>query len=261
MSVAVSLGLIAGVTIFLGLPVALIPNISNRTRAFLSSISTGILIFLLVEIMAKIVEWLEELFEAARSGYPTLGDAVSLSAVLLLGLAAGLLGMVYFENTYLNSSKDKPKVEGAKAREIAMMIAVGIGIHNLTEGLAIAQAYAWGDNSLALFLAVGFGLHNATEGFGIAGPLSGQKPSIKFLTVAGLVAGLPTLLGAIVGSYWQSDVFRVFSFGLAAGAILYIIGELLHLGRQLKGEALIEIGLLLGFAFAFATEMCIVMVG
>ncbi|MBI4063416.1 MAG: ZIP family metal transporter [Elusimicrobia bacterium] len=260
MPVHVTLGLIAGITIFLGLPVALMPRVSEKTRGFLNAVSTGILVFLLVEIMGKVVEWIEELFESASGGFPTLGPAATFSGLLLLGLAVGLLSMVYFEKAFIHEGKDELPAN-VQAKQMAIMIAIGIGIHNLTEGLAIAQAYSWGDQSLALFLAVGFGLHNATEGFGIAAPLSGQRPSWKFLALTGLIGGGPTFVGAIIGGFWQSDIFRIFSFGLAAGAILYIIGELLHLGRHLKGEAVVEFGLLGGFALAFLTEMFIVWVG
>lgn len=253
------LGMIAGGTIFLGLPIALLPTIPNRTKGFLNAMSTGILIFLLVEIIGKIVEPLEELFESAAGGFPTLHDAVALSALLIAGLAAGLLGMVYFEQAYIKGGKDR--TTQPRALQVSMMIAVGIGLHNLTEGMAIAQAYSWGDQQLAWFLAIGFGLHNATEGFGIAAPLSGEQATWKRLAWMGLVGGGPTFLGTIVGSYWQSDPFRLFTFGLASGAILYIIGELLHIGRSLKGEAVVEVGLLAGFTLAFATEMFLAMGG
>lgn len=250
------LGLIAGATIFLGLPVALLPGVSERTKGFLNAMSGGVLIFLLVEIVGKTLESLEELFVSAARGYPTLPAALTLSALLLLGLATGLLSMVYFEGLFIFGSKDA-RPAGSDGRRVASMIAVGIGLHNLTEGMAIAQAYSWGETRLALALAVGFGLHNATEGFGIAAPLTGEKVSLGWLAKMGLVGGGPTILGALLGGYWQSDRFRLFTFGLAAGAILYVIGELLHIGRRLKGEAVVEVGLLAGFALAFAAEMLV----
>src|SRR3989338_6703997 len=260
MPTEILLGLIAGSTIFLGLPIALLPKISDKTRGFLNAMSTGILIFILVEIMGKVIEWVEELFESAASGFPTLTPALSFSAILLAGLAAGLLGMVYFEKTFIKEGKDRTP-SARQASQLALMIAIGIGIHNLTEGLAIAQAYSWGNESLALFLALGFGLHNATQGFFIAAPLSGSRPSWKFLLLTGAIGGVPTVAGVILGGFWQSDYFRIFSFGLAAGTILFIVGELLHLGRHLKGEAIVEVGLLVGFTLAFAGEMLLVMAG
>ncbi|MBI4375992.1 MAG: ZIP family metal transporter [Elusimicrobia bacterium] len=250
-------GLVAGSTIFLGLPVAWMTRISERTRGFLNALSTGVLIFLLVEIAGKSIEGIEELLVSSTEGYATLTSALIFSGELIAGLAIGLLSMVFFENRFIRQGKDKLP-SSSRAHHVAMMIAVGIGIHNLTEGLAIAQATAWGQESMALFLAVGFALHNATEGFGIAAPLSGQRASTRFLLLAGLIGGGPTLAGVIVGSYVQSQDFAMFSFGLAAGVILFVIGELLHLGRSLKGEAIAEIGLLTGFAIAFVTEMLVV---
>src|SRR3989338_6177995 len=107
MPTEILLGLIAGSTIFLGLPIALLPKISDKTKGFLNAMSTGILIFILVEIMGKVIEWIEELFESAASGFPTMGSALSFSVILLLGITVGLLGMVYFEKAFIKEGKDK----------------------------------------------------------------------------------------------------------------------------------------------------------
>src|SRR5260370_17476232 len=89
---------------------------------------------------------------------------------------------------------------------LAMMIAIGIGAHNFSEGLAVGQSYASGSVGLALLLIVGFGAHNTTEGFGIPGPLAGliKRPTARFLAVAGLVGAAPTFIGTVVGSLWPS---------------------------------------------------------
>lgn len=257
----ITLGAIAGATIFLGLPIAVLPRVGEKTRGFLNAASTGIVLFLLLEIMGQMMEWIEDLFQSSVSGFPQLHNALLYSGLLILGLSCGLLGMIYFERAFIHEGKDEVSTPGERGRHISKMIATGIGIHNLTEGMAIAQAYSWGDHKLAILLALGFGLHNATEGFGIAAPLSGQKPSWKFLLTMGLIGGGPTFLGAILGSYWQSDVLKIFTMSLAAGTLLYLIGELMHLGRHLKGETIVEIGLLVGFSVAFATEMILVLVG
>jgi zinc transporter ZupT len=249
-------GLVAGGTIFLGLPVAFLRKISKKTSGFLTAVSTGILIFLLVDIAGKSLESIEELLEPARASAAMMLQVWAFSAELLAGLAIGLLGMAYFEKRYIRGSIDKPAPE-PRGAHLAIMIAVGIGIHNLTEGLAIAQAQMWESGGLALSLALGFALHNATEGFGIAAPLSDEPVSARFLFLLGLIGGGPTLLGVIIGSYWQSHHFSMFSFGLAAGAILYVVGELMHLGRRLKGEMLIQSGLLAGFSLAFVTELLV----
>lgn len=251
------LGFIAGITIFLGLPIAVLPKINDRTRSFLTAMSTGILIYLLVEIVGDVThEAVEELIVQAPPGSPLFREALAHAGIFVIGLAAGLLGLVFFENRYIAGGKDD-LVPAEQANRVALMIAIGIGLHNFSEGLAIGYQYSWGETKLALFLAVGFGLHNATEGFGIAAPLSGHHPSLKRLLGLGLIGGLPTLIGTVIGGLWELKILGILFMSFAAGCILYIIGELLHLGRRLKGEALAETGLLLGFFLAFGTEILI----
>ncbi len=250
------LGLIAGGTIFLGLPIARLSRISAKTKAFLNAISTGILIFLLVEISGHLIEQIESLVETAVTTGAGFAGALRYGGLFVFGFSLGLLGLVFFEQRFLGSGKDE-KAPGKRAKQLALMIAVGLGLHNFSEGLAIGQGYSAGAVQLAWLLAIGFALHNATEGFGIAAPLSGHKASWGFLGLAGLVAGGPTFLGAAIGSWWVSKPIEIFCLALAAGTILYIIGELLHLGRVLKGEAVVEIGLLIGFFVAMATDFSV----
>lgn len=247
------LGLIAGGTIFLGLPIARLKQVSTKTKAFLNAISTGILIFLLVEITGHLIEEIEELVEAAVLTRAGGLEASWYGGLFILGFSLGLLGLVAFERFFLGSAKDEAAPR-TRAKQLGLMIAVGLGLHNLSEGLAIGQGYSAGATQLAWLLAIGFALHNATEGFGIAAPLSGHKTSWRFLGVCGLIAGGPTFLGAVAGSAWVSKPMEIFCLALAAGTILYIVGELLHLGRLLKGEAIVEIGLLLGFFVAMAAD-------
>ena len=255
------MGFLAGATIFLGLPIAVLPRINERIRGFLTAVSTGILLYILVEIVGETThEGVEDLLAGAPWGSPMMWQALFYAFIFALGLLLGLLGLVYFEKFFIREGKDLVSPVD-RARQVALMIAIGIGLHNFSEGLAIGYQYSWGQMQLALFLAIGFGLHNATEGFGIAAPLSGQNPGKGFLFLLGLIGGLPTLLGTILGGLWELKVLEVLFMSLAAGSILYVIGELLHLGRYLRGEALAEVGLLLGFFLAFGTEMLIVMAG
>lgn len=251
------LGLLAGGTIFLGLPIARLRNVTVRTKAFLNAVATGVLIFLLVEITGHLIEEVEELVEEAVEHGSGWGEALQTGGIFMIGFSLGLLGLVYFERYFLGAAKDghAPKT---RAKYLAMMIAVGLGLHNLSEGLAIGQGYTSGAVRLAWLLAIGFALHNATEGFGIAAPLSGQPVSWRFLGLTGLVAGGPTFLGAVLGGVWVNKPTETFCLALAAGTILYIIGELLHLGRQLEEEATVEIGLLVGFFVAMGTEFVLV---
>ena len=251
------LGLLAGGTIFLGLPVARLRNVTTRTKAFLNAVSTGILIFLLVEITGHLVEEIEELIEHALEGQATWGSVLQTSGLFALGFSIGLLGLVYFKQRYLGGAKNGV-APARKAKQTALMIALGLGLHNLSEGLAIGQGYASGAFHMAWLLALGFALHNATEGFGIAAPLSGHQASWGFLSWAGLIAGGPTFIGAILGGWWASKSTETLFLALAAGTILYVVGELRHLGRQLKEDAVVSVGLLVGFFVAMATDFMLI---
>ncbi|MBI3088553.1 MAG: ZIP family metal transporter [Candidatus Omnitrophica bacterium] len=251
------LGLLAGGTIFLGLPIARLRDVTTRTKAFLNAISTGILIFLLVEITGHLLEEIEELIEEAVEHGTSMAGAAQYGGLFALGFSIGLLALVAFERRYIGTAKNGLAAK-ARAKQIALMIAIGLGLHNLSEGLAIGQGYASGAMKLAWLLAIGFALHNATEGFGIAAPLSGHRVSWGFLSLTGLIAGGPTFLGAVIGGWWANEATEVFCLSLASGTILYIVGELLHLGRQLKEEAVVEVGLLLGFFVALLTDFLLI---
>jgi zinc transporter ZupT len=251
------LGGLAGFTIFLGLPLAFIKGLNQRIRGFLTAMSTGILVFLLVEITAKIIDNIEDLSLSAAGGFHTMRDTLVYGGIFAAGLFIGLVGLVWFEQRFIRFGKDQVKTPAQDARRLSFMIAMGIGIHNLSEGLAIGQAFGWGNASLGLLLVVGFALHNATEGFGIVGPLAGYPTSWRFLAAMGLIGGGPTLIGTAIGSIWTIKPVEVFCLSLASGSILYIVGELLHLGRQLKDEAIAAVGLLTGFFLAFVTDLLI----
>ncbi len=243
------LGAIAGFTIFLGLPLA-VADVPARLKGMLNSFAVGILLFLLVDIMGDAFSSTESGFLAAASGGAAAGFALPL--LLLSGLALGLLGLVWFEGRYLRSGVSG-KMDRARAERLALMIAVGIGLHNFSEGLAIGQSYAGGILKLALTLVIGFGLHNMTEGFGIAAPLSGYKPSGRLLFLLGLVGGGPTFIGAVIGGYWVSPLVSVLFLSLAGGAVIYVVKELLYHGK-ISGEGMPAMAsLVLGFMIGFST--------
>jgi ZIP family zinc transporter len=123
------------------------------------------------------------------------------------------------------------------------MIAIGIGVHNFSERLAIGQGSREGAIQLAAVLLIGFGLHNLTEGFGIAAPLTiASRPSWSFLGLAGLIAGGPTFLGTVLGYSVQSTSVFVLCLALAGGSILYVIAELFHVGRRFRLPELVTWG-------------------
>ncbi len=254
---AVKLGGIAGLTIFLGLLVACVKRMSTRVQGFLTAMSTGILVFLLVEITYTVMEHIEDLTLSSLAGYPVTGDTLLYAFLFAAGLFIGLMGLVWFEKVFIKTAKDSDISPLASAKKVSLMIAIGIGLHNFSEGLAIGQAYSWGNTQLAWLLVLGFALHNATEGFGIVGPVAGQPVSWGFLACMGLIGGLPTLLGSLLGSFWTLQSLQIFFLAMASGSILYVVGELLHLGRKLKDETVAAAGLLTGFFLAFVTELVI----
>ncbi len=247
------LGAIAGFTIFLGLPVATLTT-RPRMRALLNSLSVGVLIFLLIEIAYKSLEMVEESVKSDLLG-GGLSESLFLGAILVAGLSTGLLGLTLFEEHFIGLARESDPA--VKSRRLSLMIAVSIGLHNFSEGLVIGQEYAAGAISLAFLLIVGFALHNATEGFGIAAPLKLQKVDWKFLALAGFIGGAPTFLGTIAGSFLISTTIELLFLTLAAGSILYIVGELIHLGKLQGQHRTAMIGILVGFFLAYGSELII----
>src|SRR6187397_666754 len=205
------LGAVAGCTIFVGLPVARLRTVTPNMRAMLAATATGILLFLFWDVLTHAVEPVEDALTAGHDG-----RFLWLATLLTAGFAVGLLTLVYYDS-WMKARRRKaflgPGAASATelershfvgltpARWLALFIATGIGLHNFSEGLAIGQAAALDNLGLAYVLVIGFGLHNATEGFGIVAPLSGdaEPPSWRFLGLLGLIGGLPTFVGTIVG--------------------------------------------------------------
>jgi ZIP family zinc transporter len=149
------------------------------------------------------------------------------------------------------------------ARRLALLIAVGIGLHNFSEGLAIGQSAAGGELSLAILLIIGFGLHNATEGFGIVGPMAGtgQRPSWALLGMLGLIGGGPTFLGTVLGQSFVNDTVYLGFLALAAGSILYVVVQLLKVAAKLGRTRALYWGLLGGLLAGFATDFIVTAAG
>jgi ZIP family zinc transporter len=284
------LGAIAGLTIFLGLPLALLQNVSIRKKGFLNALSMGILVFLISDVLANAWEPTKIAAKNAYAGAPTTAAAVTDLLALFIGLAIGLLGLAFYEQRYVrritaalkqatlvqavrkqdklngmasitqqgSQEQNSPSLIGSPYH-LATMIAMSIGLHNFSEGLAVGQSYAQGVTSLAVVLIVGFGAHNTTEGFGIAGPLTGilEKPKISFLAKLGLIGGGPTFLGTIVGSLWVSELTYVLFLSLAAGALIYVTLLMYNSARRQSSNDLIMIGIFIGLLAGFLTNLIV----
>jgi ZIP family zinc transporter len=274
------LGAIAGLTIFIGLPVGRIGRLPLAASTLLAATATGILLFLLWDVLAAGVEPVEDALTAAAVDHTGgWGRFAWLAALLAGGFVVGLMSLVYFDELIARRRRNRgPYSVGAAvaveadaarvgilspAQSLALMIATGIGLHNFSEGLAIGQSAASGEISLALMLVIGFGLHNATEGFGIVGPFatSDERPSWGFLLLVGLIGGGPTFFGTLLGQTWVSEALSVAFLALAAGSILYVVIELLDVCRRAGRKRLVAWGLILGLVLGFGTDFVLVAAG
>jgi ZIP family zinc transporter len=249
------LGGLAGFTIYLGLPMGRIQGVSERTRSFLSMTSAGILVFLFFDIFNQVAEPIEAALLAASYVH-----FYTLLAIFIAGFSTGVVGLIAFERRYLRLRGGANKT--LSPSHLAVLIAAGIGLHNFSEGLAIGQSAGGGEIALAALLIVGFGLHNATEGFGIVGPFMGkERPSWAFLGLMGLIGGGPTFVGTMLGYYVVSSAAAVLFLSLAAGALIYVIGELFQLQWRSSTKLGAGLGFLAGFVFAFLTDLVLVFAG
>ncbi len=252
----VLLSAFAGATIFLGLPVGRLRNLSKRTQVMLTTAAAGVILFLIWDILSQAVEPVEAALEDARGG-GSVGTFAADALVLAASLAFGLLSIVVLTKR-LRPAADAP----IDPRHIALGTAIGLGLHNLSEGLAIGSSASSGATQLALILVIGFALHNATEGFGIAAPLTtGDLPSWRFLGLAGIVGGGPTFVGGVLGYTLSSPILSVAFLGLAAGALIYVFNEMIAVARRASEPTWSNVALLVGLLAAFATDFVLVAAG
>jgi ZIP family zinc transporter len=253
---AVILSAIAGLTIFLGLPVGRIRGLTTRTQALLTAGAGGVILFLLWDILSQAVEPVESALEAAKGGEGPVGDFALNALALALSIAVGLLSIVWLTQRIRRSNA----ATAATPRQIAIGTAIGLGLHS--EGLAVGQSAVTGETAFALVLVVGFALHNATEGFGIAAPLtSGELPTWGFLAVLGIIGGGPTFVGGVVGYSFTSDLLSIVFLGLAAGALIFVFNEMMAVCRKFSEPMAASVALLAGLFVAFATDFVLVAVG
>jgi len=194
---------------------------SNWVRV-LMAFTVGLLAFLAVDATLEALD-LAGGSAGAFGGAELLFLGAGISYLLLIGL-----------DRFLSARKGAAATGG----RLALMIAIGIGLHNLGEGLAIGSAYAIGELALGAFLVVGFAIHNTTEGFAIVAPLTRERPSLGRLIVLGVIAGGPAVIGALIGATVSNAEISVFLLGVGVGAIVQVIGQIAPAMRDGSGRAL-----------------------
>jgi len=246
------LGAFAGLTIFLGLPIARARKLKPGVVGLLNAFAIGILVFLVIEIAMNAIIPVNRAVLAWHAGAAFPADLV---AALGCGLLLGLVGLGAVSSTLV---KRTAKSVAERPIVLAAIVAVGIGAHNFAEGLAIGASAASGATAVAAGLILGFALHNATEGFGVAAPLAGKVvPSWAQIGLAGLVAGGPTFLGTMLGYSFTSPALSVFFLATAIGALVFVIGELWSVLKKTGVTIAATSVVTAGFAVAFVTELMI----
>ena len=261
------LGAFAGLTIFLGLAIGLHRSLSVRLRAFLSALASGILLFLFFDVLNNADAMIGPLIPAQGTAGANGTLAVAYIAVLLGGWTVGFLSLAAFEHVYtrrlladreVGASVAVPSAAAAALDPLAVstMIAIGVGLHNFSEGLAIGASFTAGAIAAGTVLAIGFAAHNSTEGFGILGPgiLTGRRYSPMRLAALGAIGGGPTFLGTLVGSVFFSSALSILFFGLAAGAIIYVVLQMVRPMMTPTTRTVAWFGVVVGFILGFATD-------
>jgi zinc transporter, ZIP family len=249
-----------GLAIFLSMPIVYSKKAQGSWATGLNAAAIGILIFLLADVFS----------DASTVIYPH-GYVANLSYSVAFGVAfvVAFLGLYFVDNlprgaprgTDAGSTAPSPVGPDAVPRRTALIIALGIGLQNLTEGLVFGVNWTLGSLGILAVVFVGFFLQNVTEGFPIASPFLGTnaRRGVLMMTVLFLVGGLPTLIGGAIGYYWSSDLFLVIFDALAIGAIAYVILPMLRVAFRplesrdiaVRRNRLVYLGVMVGFAIGF----------
>lgn len=246
-----------GVYALLGLYIGVIPvavgllwfpslrRASAQWLGFFLAFTVGLLAFLLVDTVAEGIELAGETAAAL--------DGVGLFAI---GALIAVIGL-----TWLQGSLDRRREASAASAGLALayLIAAGIGLHNMGEGLAVGSALAAGEIALGTFLVVGFALHNTTEGLAIVAPLgrTEKRPSLWHFVALGAVAGVPTIAGAWLGGFAFVPAFASVAFGVAAGAIAQVVWQIARSMPRTAGlsSGAGTIGFVAGLVFMYSTGL------
>lgn len=217
-------------------------RMGSRTFVFLMALTVGLLLFLGIDAVSEALEI------AARLGSPFQGVGL---------VATGILGTYLLLDAITRWQTTTGRGEADQRLTLALMIAIGIGLHNLGEGLAIGAAYRVGEAALGTFLVIGFVLQNITEGLGIIAPVVRDRPSVRRLLGLGLIGGAPAILGAWTGGSIDSAPLAALFLAIGAGAVFEVMVEVVKLiQRQTAKEAMpihVFAGVMAGMLLLYAT--------
>jgi ZIP family zinc transporter len=246
-----------GLSIFLSLPIVYSKRAQGRWAVGLNAAAIGILVFLLADVFS----------DASPILYPN-GYVANLGYSVAFGVAfvAAFLGLFFVDNLSRAPAPgtDAETVADRGPRRTAFIIALGIGLQNLTEGLVFGVNWTAGAVGILAVVFVGFFLQNVTEGFPIASPFLGTTAKRDVGTMVGLflVGGLPTILGGAIGYHWSNNLFLVVFDALAIGAIAYVILPMLRVAfrpldsreASIRRNRLVYVGVMVGFVLGFAVN-------
>ena len=242
------LGIYVGVIpVFLGLLwLPFLKGLPQVWYRFFLALTVGLLVFLGVDAFAEAIE----LTGKSPAVYQGMG-------VLTIG---GFLSFLVLSAISQKSQKTATERGETHSRLVlAFLIAFGIGVHNLGEGLAIGSAYAIGEITLGALLVIGFMIHNVTEGVAIVAPIAQSKPTLHHLGLMGLLAGAPTILGTWIGGFSYSAIWGVLFLAVGAGAVFQVVVQIV---RQMSAKSSVSVitvgnvtGFLLGLLIMYVTGL------
>ncbi len=198
-----------------------IKKLGKNAFNFFLAFTMGLLIFLGIDAVLEASEISERHLSSIFNGELLIATVVILSFLSLYGIGQKLI-------------KTENLSTLSKGLTISLMIAIGIGLHNLGEGLAVGAAIALGEVALSTFLIVGFATHNTTEGLAIAAPLTNSKAKIAKMVGLGLIAGTPAIFGCWVGGFSFSPLFTLIFLAIGAGAIFQVV---ISIFQYMKGKS------------------------
>jgi zinc transporter, ZIP family len=222
-----------------------ISRLSAAKYTFFLAITVGLLIFLGIDTIEEALEISSTRLAGAFNGQLLVATVV----------VSSFIGLYYVSEKLIS----KKYANISKSVAIALMVSIGIGLHNFGEGLAIGAAIGLGEVALSTFLIIGFTLHNTTEGLAIAAPMARQKPMIGKLAAMGLIAGTPAIFGAWMGGFDYSPLSAIIFLSVGAGAIFQVVISILNWVRQDQKimSAPVAAGIAVGMIIMYVTSIII----